>query len=284
LIPAATRPVTASTKVAAVIGSPIRHSLSPVLHNAAFTATGLDWTYVAFDVAAGGGADAVAAMRSLGLAGMSVTMPLKDEVAAAADRRTPAAELLGTANCLYWDGDSIVADSTDGEGCVWALVDHSEVQLDGLRVAVLGAGGAARSIIAALGLRPLDSLVVINRTAAAAERAVALGGPNARLGSLADLADAHVVINATSVGMNGGPAGMPCPPALMNPAALAVDLVYSPLVTEWMLACEARGLRVLGGLPMLIGQAAVAFTRWTGHEAPVEEMIAAASVAVRSTT
>ena len=113
-------PITGSTRLAAVIGHPVRHSLSPRIHNAGFAAAGLDWSYVAFDVAPADGARVVEAMRTLGLGGLSVTMPHKAAVAVAADDRTPAADRLGVANCLFWRGDRIVADSTDGDGFVAA--------------------------------------------------------------------------------------------------------------------------------------------------------------------
>src|SRR3954471_11304961 len=115
----------ASTRVAGVIGDPVRHSLSPVLHNAAFRATGLDWVYVAFPVAAGDGAVAVAAMRSLGIDGRSVTMPHKADVAAAVDRLEPAAAALGVANTVFTRDGELVGESTDGDGFLRALLSEA---------------------------------------------------------------------------------------------------------------------------------------------------------------
>ncbi|MEZ5408763.1 MAG: hypothetical protein R2761_12110 [Acidimicrobiales bacterium] len=122
---------TGSTRLAAVIGDPVRHSLSPTIHNAAFAALGLDWVYVALPVAAGRGGEAVAAMRVLGIDGLSVTMPHKAAVAAAVDRRTAVAERLGVVNCVFTDGDELVGDSTDGDGFVRSLAHDNGLSLTG---------------------------------------------------------------------------------------------------------------------------------------------------------
>jgi shikimate dehydrogenase len=138
----------ATTAVAAVIGSPIRHSRSPAIHNAAFAACGLDWTFVAFEVGEGGGAAAVAAARALGLRGLSVTMPLKAEVAAAVDELTPAAAALDAVNTVIVRSGRTIGDNTDGGGFVDSLPPGWG--LPGRRCLVLGAGGAARAIVWAL--------------------------------------------------------------------------------------------------------------------------------------
>ena len=142
-------PISGTTRVAGVVGHPVRHSLSPVIHNAAFTALDLDWAFVAFDVPAGSTADAVEAMRALGLAGLSVTMPHKAAVLDSVDSVTAEAEQLGAANCIIAEGDRLVAANTDGTGFVESLRQDHGVDIGGLRAVVLGAGGAARSVIAA---------------------------------------------------------------------------------------------------------------------------------------
>src|SRR5690348_16930868 len=139
-----------ATRLAGVIGHPIRHSLSPVLHNAAFSALDIDWAYVAFEVAAGGGPAAVDAVRSLGLEGLSVTMPHKAAAAAAVDELSPMAAALGVINTVVRRGTKLVGDSTDGEGFVDAL--RADIGFDplGKRCVILGAGGAARALVLAL--------------------------------------------------------------------------------------------------------------------------------------
>lgn len=261
----------ATTRIAAVIGDPIAHSLSPRIHNAGFAAAGLDWAYVAFRVPAGRGAEAVAAMRTLGIAGMSVTMPHKEAVAAACDRLTPIAAALGAVNCVALEGDEVVGDNTDGGGCCWAL-DQAGANLDGAPVVVLGAGGAARSVVAALGARGAEVTVVARRPDAA-RRAAALS-PSGRVGTPDAVRAAAVVINATPVGMAQHP-GMPCDPQRLHSGQLVMDLIYHPARTPWLDAAATRGALTLNGVGMLLGQALAQFERWTGVGAPVDAMAAA---------
>ncbi len=192
--------ITGRTRLAAVIGSPVRHSLSPALHNAAFDAAGLDWRFVAFEVAAGHGAAAVAAMRALGIGGLAVTTPHKSEVAAAVDEvDVAAAALLSVNTVVLRDDGTTFGASTDGAGFVDSLL-ASGVTLEGRRVVVLGAGAAARSIVDALGRTAVADLAIVNRTLARAEQAACLA-PVARVGTLGDIAAADVLVNATSIGM-----------------------------------------------------------------------------------
>ncbi|MGA9276521.1 shikimate dehydrogenase family protein, partial [Ilumatobacter sp.] len=150
-------------RLAAVIGSPVAHSLSPAIHRAAFASAGIDWSYVAFEVAPGNAADALAAMRTLGIAGLSVTMPHKSDVAVLVDHLEPAARALQSVNTVSWDGDDLVGASTDGAGFVASLADAG-VEVAGSRVAILGAGGAARSLIDALARAGSVDITVLNRT------------------------------------------------------------------------------------------------------------------------
>lgn len=268
--------ITGHTRLAAVIGSPVRHSLSPRIHNAAFAATGLDWAYVAFDVEPANGAAAVAAMRTLGIGGLSITMPHKAAAAAAADERTPTVERLGVANCLFWRNDRIVADSTDGDGFVAAFEHGTGQQLAGRRVGVIGAGGAARSIIEALGRNHASDIVVVNRTESTLAQAIGLADV-ARAGTADDLAAVDIIVNTTPVGMAGGPGAGRCPvdADLISASQVVVDIVYNPLETPLLIAAAKRGATVQGGVPMLVHQAALAFRRWTDREPPIEAMMAA---------
>ncbi len=264
---------TGSTRVAAVIGTPVRHSLSPVLHNAAFAARGLDWVYVALDVAPGSGAGAVEAMRNLGLAGLSVTMPHKSAVAAAVDELSPSAQELGAVNCVAWDGNRLVGHNTDGDGFLDALRADLGVEPKGLRVAVLGAGGAARAVIRALAAAGAADVLVVNRTAARAVEAAALAGRAGRVGSVEDVAATDIVINATPIGMEGAAQGdFPVPADALQPGQVVVDLVYRPLVTPFLSAAESRGATTLNGVGMLLHQASRAFNLWTGLDPPLDAM------------
>jgi shikimate dehydrogenase len=271
--------ISGATRVAAVIGSPVRHSRSPQLLNAAFAAAGLDWRFVAFDVPEGRGGDAVAAMRTLGLGGLSVTMPHKQAVIASLDRLTPDAAALDAVNCIAWEGDELVGHNTDGPGLVASLVADHQVDVAERRCAVLGAGGAARSVIRALGVAGAADVVVVNRTEAKGRAAAALAGGVGRVGSAADVADATLVINATSVGMGATPAAdgpLPIEAGAIGGGQVVVDLVYQPLSTPLLRLAEARGALAVDGLGMLVHQAALAVTLWTGVEPQVGAMAAAA--------
>lgn len=270
-------------RLAALIGSPVEHSLSPVIHQAAFDAAGVEWTYAAFDVAPGRAAAAVDAMRVLGIRGLSVTMPHKHDVAAAVDRLDPAASALGSVNTVSWDGDELVGSSTDGAGFVASLADEG-IDVDGIRVAVIGAGGAARSVIDALGRAGADSIRVINRTADRAESASRLAAV-ASVGSADDIARADLVINASSVGMGVDPAvstdgDVACDPALLSPNQIVVDLVYHPLQTAWLTRAALAGARTVDGLGMLIHQAAQQQLAWLGRLPDVGVMRRAAEQAL----
>ena len=271
-----------------MIGDPVRHSLSPAIHNAAFAATGLDWLYVAFPVPAGRGADAVAAMRTLGIDGLSVTMPHKAAVAGAVDALTGPAEALGVANCLFRDGDRVLGDSTDGDGFVAAYRARFGTDLAGSRVLVLGAGGAAASIVEAVGRAGAARIEVANRTVERAERVAALA-PQAVAGPPPQpdqVRAADVVVNATAVGMTGGPepGGLPAPGDGFRPGQRVIDIVYQPRRTPLLVAAEQGGAEVDDGVGMLVHQAALAFQRWTGVAAPIDAMAAAVTVDAADTS
>jgi shikimate dehydrogenase len=271
-------PLRATTTVAGVIGHPIRHSRSPAIVGAAFRAAGLDWAYAAFDVAPGDGAAAVAAMRALGLGGLSVTMPHKHDVIAALDRLDPAAEALGAVNCIAWDGPELVGHNTDGPGLVAALRSEG-IDLAGRRVGLLGAGGAARSVAWALGGAGAAEVAVVNRTAANAQVAAALAGPCGRAADAAELVEVDLIINATSVGMGaaaGADGPLPLDAGLLGPQHTVIDLVYTPLTTPLLSTAAAAGARTIDGLGMLVHQAALAVERWTGVAPDLAAMAAAA--------
>lgn len=251
------------TRVAAVIGDPVRHSRSPALHNAAFAEAGLDWAFTTFEVPPGHGAAALEAMRVLGLAGLSVTMPLKAEVAQAADTVDEAVDVLGVANCVVAGGDGrLRACNTDGAGFLAGLSADAAVTPQGKRVVVMGAGGAARAVVWAVASAGASDVAVLNRTGASAASAARLAGDLGRVGDESDIASADLVVNATPVGM-GSDRGMPCDPGLLRDGAVAVDLVYEPLETAWLRALRSAGIASWNGLSMLVGQAAVAFELWT---------------------
>jgi len=282
----------ATTTLVATIGDPIRHSLSPLLHQVAFAAMGIDWVSVAFEVPAGAAARALTGMRALGIAGLSVTMPHKADVAGAVDELTPVARSLGAVNCVLREGDLLIGDSTDGEGFLTALERATGFTATGKRCLVLGAGGAARAVVLALGEVGAEEVVVVNRTKEKAEVAAQLAGAVGRTGSAADAVDADLVVQATPVGMVGsgevgsgevgsGEDALIMDPELIQPGQIVADLVYHPEETRFLEEARRRGATTVNGLGMLVHQAALAVERWTGRPAPVEAMWAAASSRAR---
>jgi len=277
----------ASTRVAGVIGDPVSHSLSPAIHNAAFRSAGLDWVYVAFPVRRGDGDRAAQAMRTLGLSGLSVTMPHKAPVVTGLDALGPVASRLGVVNTLYWratpTGDELVGESTDGAGFLGALRDDEGLDPAGARCLVLGAGGAARAVTLALGDAGAASVTVAARDLGAATACAELAGPAgtpleiSRPALSRAVAESRLVVNATPVGMDAGD-GLPfdLPVGPIGPAHYVVDLVYAPAVTPLIQAGRSRGATVANGLGMLIHQAGRQFELWTGRPAPLDVMSAAA--------
>lgn len=243
--------------------------------NAAFAEVGLDWTFLAFEVAPDRGAAAVEAVRTLGLGGLTVTMPHKAAASAAVDERTPAAAALDAVNCVSWEGDRLVGDNTDGIGFVDALRVDLGVEVAGMRCVVVGAGGAGRAVVRALATSGAAEVVVVNRSLPNAERAVAVAGEVGRLGEPDEIAHANLVVNATPVGM-GSDVGLPLDPDLLHPGQVVADLVYYPLTTPLVAEAQVRGALSVNGLGMLIHQAGHAFRRWTDHHAPLDVMAAAA--------
>lgn len=274
--------VSGETRLAALIGAPARHSLSPAIHNAAFASTGVDWVFLAFEVGPGHAGAALDAMRVLPIEGLSVTMPHKTDVAHLVDDLTDEAHRLDAVNCVVRDGQRLVGHNTDGMGFLASLVEGADgFEPRGRRCVVVGAGGAARAVIAALAGAGAGEVIVTNRTPERAEVAARLAGDVGRVGRVEDLvrdlSAADLVVHATSVGMDGqGLALGPEAVAAIAAHGVVVDLIYSPRTTPLLAAARQRGLTTVGGLGMLVHQAAAAFTLWTGRPAPIEVMAQAA--------
>lgn len=265
--------LTAATRLAGVVGRPVRHSLSPVIHNAWLAAAGLDGAYVAFSLAPERFSAFVEGFRGGSLAGVNVTLPFKTDALAAADRVSPRARTAGAANVLVFEADgSVTADNTDGEGLLYAFAR----QAPGFRpesgpLVLFGAGGAARGAAAAFLEAGCPEVRLVNRTRSRAEAvAEALGG-RVRVLDLTDAAldGAAALINASSAGL--GPDAPPPPDFSAAPAgAVAMDMTYKPLRTPFLEAAAARGLATVDGLDMLIGQARPAFEAFFGRPPPAE--------------
>lgn len=269
--------------LAAVIGSPVGHSLSPAIHNAAFRAAGLSWLFVAWEVPDGLAGEALSAMKSLGMVGLSVTMPHKTAVAEAVDTLSPQAKKLQAVNCVARQGDQLVGHNTDGIGFLASLRDEADFEPRGKTALVVGAGGAARAVVLALAEAGAADIGILNRTPARAQAAADLAPEVTRLAAPREAGGFDLVVNATPVGMAGSAGGsaggagstaddLPLPVDDLHSEQLLVDLIYEPLETPLLQAARARGVPAIGGLGMLVHQAAAAFEIWTQRPAPVEVM------------
>jgi len=270
------RLISGATRVVGILGDPVAHSRSPAMHNAAFAALGLDWVYVPFPVAATDVSAAVAAVRALGLAGVNVTVPHKQAVLAHCDALTPLARRVGAVNTIVNRGGRLLGDNTDVHGFAQTL-RAARLRLRGRHAVVIGAGGAARAVLAALGAAGAARITLANRTAA---RARALAARRwcapvrvAALAALADpatLADAALVVNTTSAALDGG--DFPAVAYAATPAGcLFVDLLYGH-PTAFLAGARRARRRAEDGGAMLLHQGARAFTLWTGRRAPLEVM------------
>jgi shikimate dehydrogenase len=266
--------ISGAAKVAGVVGAPVRHSLSPLLHNAWIAAAGLDAAYVPFAPPETGFAAFAEGMRGGAIVGLNVTIPFKSEALALADVRDPLAETSGAANLLLFRPDGrIEARNTDGPGLLAAFAEQApSFDVRAAPVLVLGAGGAARGGVAALLQAGAPEVRIANRTESRAS-ALAEGFAGARAFAWTDvgraLADAGAVINATAGGLDGG-GGLDFAFDGAPPGAVAMDMVYKPLETPFLAAARARGLATVDGLAMLIGQARPSFEAFFGRPPPVE--------------
>lgn len=282
-----------------LLAHPAGHSLSPHMHGAAFAATGIAGSYTAEDVPPAALAAAVGRLRAEPFLGANVTVPHKEAVVPLLDELTPAARAVGAVNTIVRSGARLVGHNTDGAGFLLGLEElappgegyaTSGSWLADAHCLVLGAGGAARAVAHALATAGA-AVHVLNRDPARAERLVADLGPAVTGGTLATvepaavdrlLSRAALLVNTTSVGMQGGPDphGLPLLGAaqlrLLPATARVVDLVYRPAVTPLLAAAAELGLAQQNGLAMLVWQGALAFQAWTQVQAPVAAMRAAA--------
>ena len=261
--------ISATTGVVAVIGDPVEHSLSPEIHNAAFEALGLDWTYVAFRVTPPDLAGALGGARAMGLAGLSVTMPHKSAILSLLDSLSATAATLGAVNCVAREGSALVGHNTDGDGLVDCLAARG-FDPSGRRCLVLGAGGAARAAVLALGQAGATEVGVWARRPEAAGAAAVLAGAVGRP-AVADGSGYDLVVNATPLGMQAADPS-PIPVEGINAGQTVVDLVYAPGRTALLDAAAHAGAIPIAGTGPLIYQAASAFGLWTGHSPSVAVM------------
>ena len=263
----------AATSLYALIGKPVAGNPTVEMLEAAFAAAGLDARYVSLEVEPDALAEAVRGLRAIGVLGFHVTVPHKVAVVPLLDRLTEAASLAGAVNCVKREGDALVGDNTDGRGFLESLRTVADPR--GASAVVIGAGGAARAIVAELSLAGAARIAVVNRTLARAGELCADGRCEAA--ALTDPwvvpADADVIVQATTVGMGDEEARLPL--VWSERGGIAADVVISPPRTAFLRDAEAAGRTTLDGLGMLVAQAAVGFRWWTGLEADSDAMRAA---------
>jgi shikimate dehydrogenase len=246
----------------AVIGNPVAHSRSPEIHALFAEQTGEPVEYLRLLAPMHAFAATVASLRASGAKGANITVPFKEQACALAARRSQRAEQAGAANILRFDAEGIFADNTDGVGLVRDVRDNCGVRLAGRRVLVIGAGGAARGVLAPLLDENPASVAVVNRTEARA-RALATQFPGIAVFALESLRGERfdVVINATSASLSGE-----APPVehVYGAGAFAYDMMYGAEPTPFMIQAAAEGARTADGLGMLVEQAAESFYLWRG--------------------
>ena len=276
------RVLSGKTKVCGIIGDPIGHTMSPLMHNAAFTRMGIDYLYVPFRVKKEELGQAIAGMRALNIRGLNVTIPHKVAIMPLLDKLDGLAERIGAVNTVVNDDGVLTGYNSDASGFLQAL-RAGGVEPAGKKVVVLGAGGASRAISFTLAERGAH-LVILNRQlelawaeelasqiSQAFEREVAaLKLDEENLSSM--LTGTDVLVNATSVGMIPDIDETPVPGKLLKSSLVVFDIVYNPLKTKLLEEAEAVGAKTISGLDMFVWQGALPFELWTGLKAPVELM------------
>lgn len=281
--------IDSQTRVVAILGDPVAHSLSPRMHNAAFAAAGLNWRYVAFRIPPAGLAAALRGVAALGLVGCNVTVPHKEAAASAVDDLDPAAAQIGAVNTVRVAAGRLQGFNTDAPGLLDALARDARTAVDGGSCVVVGAGGGARAAAFALSSRAAR-VVILNRTVSRARglaQRVSSAFPACRIdaGDLssdsiaAALDGAETIVHATSATMSsamGGGGGhaewLPAVASQLRPGIVVLDMVYTPVWTDLLVAAQRAGAVAISGLALLVYQGARSFELWTGRPAPVDVM------------
>ena len=257
----------ADTRLYGVLGNPVGHSLSPVMHNAAFVQTGYNGVYTAFPVT--DLSNAIAGIRALNIHGCSVTIPHKVAVMELLDAIDPLARRIGAVNTVVNEDGRLIGFNSDSPGAMAALLEKTPVAHR--RVAVIGAGGAARAL--AHGIREHGGrLSIINRSVENGERLAK--EVDCDFCPLADFSGVgyDILVNTTSLGMAPEIDRMPVGHACLRPGMTVMDIVYNPLETKLLRTAREAGCTVVDGVAMFVHQGACQFERWTGLKAPVQLM------------
>jgi shikimate dehydrogenase len=271
--------ISGKTKICALIGDPVEHTMSPAMHNAAFQKLGLDYKYVAFNVKPDQLASAVAGFKALNVRGFNVTIPHKVAVISLLDSLDPLAEKIGAVNTVVNDNGKLKGFNTDAEGFLRALKEHG-FKPKNKKVVVLGAGGASRAISFILA-KEGAKITILNRKqeldwaldiARLIKNKLKREVKALELSHLTDVLPADLLVNATSVGMSPAPNVSPIPALPYSKAPLVFDIVYNPIKTKLLQDAASAGAQTISGVDMLAWQGALAFEKWTGKKAPLDLM------------
>jgi len=278
--------ITGHTILIGLMATPIRHSLSPLIHNESFAKLGLDYAYLAFEVGNEALADSIKSIRTLGMRGSNISMPNKQKVIPLLDEISPAAELIGAVNTIVNEGGILIGHNTDGIGFMRSL-EEVDVNIIGKKMTMMGAGGAATAICMQAALDGVKEISVFNRQDEwfeKAKRMVALINERTNCkASLFELENTEylrkeilgsaILINGTGVGMNPYENQSLITDATFFRSDLIVaDVIYKPEKTKLLQLAETQNCKLVNGLGMMLFQGAAAFKLWTGQEMPTEEI------------
>ena len=266
--------ITARTNVLCVIGHPIEHSMSPIMHNAALKELSLDYVYVAFNIPPNDLKKAVLGFKMFNIKGINVTIPYKETIIPYLDEIDPLAEKIGAVNTIKNEGKYLIGKNTDASGAKRALLDAG-CEITGKKALILGAGGAAKAVSFAIS-EDLDAVYIANRTE---KRAIKLAkdltnkttikavGKNMSINTLKNLVnDVDILINTTPLGMYPDIEASPISEEMLHNDLFVFDIVYNPLETKLLKEARKIGCKTLGGLDMFVNQGALAFEWWTGKK------------------
>jgi shikimate dehydrogenase len=268
-------------KLVGVFGHPVAENPTCVMQQAGFDALNLRWRYLTIEVLPGNLAEAIKGLHAFGMMGINLTIPYKVSVLQYLDEVATDAQLMGAVNTVWRDGNRLIGENTDGKGFIRSLREDAGYGTSGRRVAVFGAGGAARAITVELALTGASHITVINRSRKRGEELVGLLNKQTPADAIfvpgsdpyAIPEDVDIVINATSIGLYPDVESMPnVDLETITSNQLVCDVIPNPPRTRFLREAEARGARTLDGLGMLVYQGAIAFERWTGERAPVDVM------------
>lgn len=276
-------PITGHTELITLLATPIRHSLSPAIHNAAFEKLGMDKVYLVFEVGKDGLEDAVKGLRAMGVRGWNVSMPNKTAIIPYLDRVSPVTELCGAVNTVVNDNGVLTGTSTDGTGWVRAIEENVDT-IKGKHIVLLGAGGAATAILAQAALDGAGEIDVFNKKDAfwsrAQEKVQLINDRTDAKVTLHDIDDrenlkncidhADILANATSVGMKPHEDTCLIEEDELHAGLVVMDCVYNPKETLLLKRAKAKGCKTVSGLSMILYQGAASFKIWTGQDMPID--------------